>query len=68
MSLLALVNLLRDCPMQRRFMACPLLQAADLLFALGQIFHQAGLFGGHQAALGCCGQQLLFAREPFVGS
>jgi cyclic beta-1,2-glucan synthetase len=31
MSLLALVNLLRDCPMQRRFMACPLLKAADLL-------------------------------------
>jgi cellobiose phosphorylase len=31
MSLLALVNLLRDCPMQRRFMACPLLMAADLL-------------------------------------
>ncbi|MGP8199593.1 MAG: GH36-type glycosyl hydrolase domain-containing protein [Limisphaerales bacterium] len=31
MSLLALVNLLRDYPMQRRFMACPLLQAADLL-------------------------------------
>ena len=31
MSLLALVNLLRDDPMQRRFMACPLLKAADLL-------------------------------------
>jgi len=31
MSLLALVNLLRDFPMQRRFMACPLLKAADLL-------------------------------------
>jgi cellobiose phosphorylase len=31
MSLLALANLLRDNPMQRRFMACPLLQAADLL-------------------------------------
>ena len=31
MSLLALVNLLRDSPMQRRFMACPLLKAADLL-------------------------------------
>ena len=31
MSLLALVNLLRCCPMQRRFMACPLLKAADLL-------------------------------------
>jgi cyclic beta-1,2-glucan synthetase len=31
MSLLALVNLLRDYPMQRRFMACPLLKAADLL-------------------------------------
>ena len=31
MSLLALVNLLRDHPMQRRFMACPLLKAADLL-------------------------------------
>jgi cellobiose phosphorylase len=31
MSLLALVNLLQDYPMQRRFMACPLLQAADLL-------------------------------------
>ncbi len=31
MSLLAMVNLLRDCPMQRRFMACPLLKAADLL-------------------------------------
>ena len=31
MSLLALVNLLRDFPMQRRFLACPLLKAADLL-------------------------------------
>ena len=31
MSLLALVNLLRDDPMQRRFVACPSLQAADLL-------------------------------------
>ena len=31
MSLLALVNVLRDSPMQRRFMACPLLKAADLL-------------------------------------
>jgi len=31
MSLLALVNLLRAYPMQRRFMACPLLKAADLL-------------------------------------
>jgi cyclic beta-1,2-glucan synthetase len=31
MSLLALDNLLRDHPMQRRFMACPLLKAADLL-------------------------------------
>ena len=31
MSLLALVNLLHDRPMQRRFMACPLLKAADLL-------------------------------------
>ena len=31
MSLLALVNLLRDGPMPRRFMACPLLRAADLL-------------------------------------
>jgi cellobiose phosphorylase len=31
MSLLALVNQLRDYPMQRRFMGCPLLKAADLL-------------------------------------
>ena len=31
MSLLALVNLLLNYPMQRRFMACPLLKAADLL-------------------------------------
>ncbi len=31
MSLLALVNLLQDNHMQRRFMACPLLKAADLL-------------------------------------
>ena len=31
MSLLALVNLLRDYPMQRCFMACPLLKAADML-------------------------------------
>lgn len=31
MSLLALVNLLRDFPMQRRFLACPLLKSADLL-------------------------------------
>ena len=30
-SLLALDNVLRDYPMQRRFMACPLLKAADLL-------------------------------------
>jgi cellobiose phosphorylase len=30
-SLLALVNVLRDYPMQRRFMACPLLKATDLL-------------------------------------
>ncbi len=31
MSLLALANLLLDGPMQRRFMACPMLKAADLL-------------------------------------
>jgi cyclic beta-1,2-glucan synthetase len=31
MSLLALANTLLDDPMQRRFMACPLLRAADLL-------------------------------------
>ena len=31
MSLLALVNLFHDSPMQRRFMACPMLKAADLL-------------------------------------
>jgi cellobiose phosphorylase len=31
MSLLALVNLLRGYPMQRRFLACPVLKAADLL-------------------------------------
>jgi len=31
MSLLALLHLLRDRPMQRRFMACPLLRATDLL-------------------------------------
>ena len=31
MSLLALVNVLRDSPMPRRFLACPLLKAADLL-------------------------------------
>ena len=31
MSLLALVSLLRDLPMQRRFMARPLLKSADLL-------------------------------------
>ena len=31
MSLLALLNVLHDFPMQRRFMACPLLKAADLL-------------------------------------
>ncbi|MDP2136914.1 MAG: glucoamylase family protein, partial [Candidatus Didemnitutus sp.] len=31
MSLLALDNLLRDFPMQRRFLACPLLRATDLL-------------------------------------
>ncbi|HEX5338864.1 MAG TPA: glucoamylase family protein [Gallionella sp.] len=30
-SLLAMANLLRNYPMQRRFMACPLLKAADLL-------------------------------------
>ncbi|MDD4963628.1 MAG: glucoamylase family protein [Gallionella sp.] len=30
-SLLALVNLLHQNPMQRRFMACPMLKAADLL-------------------------------------
>lgn len=31
MSLLALVNVLKNAPMQQRFMACPLLKAADLL-------------------------------------
>ncbi len=31
MSLLALVNVLRDGPMPRRFMACPLLKATELL-------------------------------------
>lgn len=31
MSLLAFANVLRDGPMPRRFMACPLLKAADLL-------------------------------------
>ena len=31
MSLVALTNLLREWPMQRRFMECPLLKAADLL-------------------------------------
>lgn len=31
MSLLALVSLLRAAPMQRRFLACPLLKATDLL-------------------------------------
>ena len=31
MSLLALANLLHDSPMQRRFLGCPLLRAADLL-------------------------------------
>jgi len=31
MTLLSVVNLLHDYPMQRRFMACPLLKAADLL-------------------------------------
>lgn len=31
MSLLALLRVLRDAPMQRRFMACPQLRAADLL-------------------------------------
>ncbi len=31
MSLLALVQLLRGSPMQRRFMACPILKAAELL-------------------------------------
>ena len=31
MSLLSFANLLYDYPMQRRFMACPLLKAADLL-------------------------------------
>jgi cellobiose phosphorylase len=31
MSLLALDNVLREFPMQRRFMACPMLKAADLL-------------------------------------
>jgi cyclic beta-1,2-glucan synthetase len=31
MSLLALANVLHDYPMQRRFLACPMLKAADLL-------------------------------------
>jgi cyclic beta-1,2-glucan synthetase len=31
MSLLALINVLADYPMQRRFLACPVLKAADLL-------------------------------------
>ena len=29
--MLAVVNLLRDYPMQRRFMGCPILKATDLL-------------------------------------
>src|SRR6202042_3006746 len=31
MSLLAMVNLLQGFPMQRRFMACPILKATELL-------------------------------------
>ena len=41
-------------------------EAPYLLFALGQVFHQALLFGGHQAPLrGRC-QQFLLPRQPLV--
>jgi cellobiose phosphorylase len=46
MSLLALVNRLRDYPMQRRFMACPLLKAADLLLQERMPQTAASVFAG----------------------
>jgi cellobiose phosphorylase len=46
MSLLALVNRLRDYPMQRRFMACPLLKAADLLLQERMPKTAASVFAG----------------------
>ena len=45
MSLLALVNFLRDAPMPRRFMACPVLKAADLLLQERVPRTAAGIFG-----------------------
>ena len=46
MSLLALVNRLQDYPMQRRFMACPLLKAADLLLQERMPQTAASVFAG----------------------
>jgi cellobiose phosphorylase len=49
MSLLALTNLLRDNSMQRRFMACPLLKAADLLLQERMPKTAANVFAGDLA-------------------
>ena len=38
----------------------------DLLLAGGQILHELGLLGRHQAPFGGRGQQLLFAWQPFI--
>ena len=46
MSLLALVNRLRGDPMPRRFLACPLLKAADLLLQERMPRTAASVFGG----------------------
>jgi cyclic beta-1,2-glucan synthetase len=49
MSLLSLVNLLRDNSMQRRFLACPLLKAADLLLQERMPRTPANIFTGDLA-------------------
>jgi cellobiose phosphorylase len=49
MSLLALDNLLCDDPMQRRFMACPMLRAADLLLQERLPKTAASVFAGDLA-------------------
>ena len=49
MSLLSLANLLLDDPMQRRFMACPMLKAADLLLQERVPRTAANVFAGDSA-------------------
>ena len=50
MSLLALVNVLQDFPMRRRFMACPMLKAADLLLQERLPKAAASVFAGDVVA------------------